>query len=88
MKGFVKWMDEAPLWLKIVFALLVLDLVWFGQFIASLKVWFMAKFLLSLQEFFGLLTSSVFVSLESQKSLLRKIDYVVDFLCFIGTFKL
>ena len=28
MKGFVKWMDEAPLWLKIVFALLVLDLVW------------------------------------------------------------
>lgn len=28
MKGFVKWMDEAPLWLKIVFALSVLDLVW------------------------------------------------------------
>ena len=27
MKGFVKWMDEAPFWLKIVFALPVLDLV-------------------------------------------------------------
>lgn len=28
MKGFVKWMDNAPLWLKIVFALPVLDIVW------------------------------------------------------------
>lgn len=28
MKSFVKWMDEAPLWLKIVFALPVLDIVW------------------------------------------------------------
>lgn len=28
MKGFVKWMDDSPLWLKIVFALPVLDLVW------------------------------------------------------------
>ena len=28
MKGFVKWMDDAPLWLKIVFALPVLDIVW------------------------------------------------------------
>ena len=25
---FVKWMDEAPLWLKIVFALPVVDIVW------------------------------------------------------------
>ena len=25
---FVKWMDKAPLWLKIVFALPVLDIVW------------------------------------------------------------
>ena len=28
MKGFVKWMDEAPLWLKIVFALPVIDIIW------------------------------------------------------------
>ena len=28
MKGFVKWMDDAPLWLKIVFALPVLDIIW------------------------------------------------------------
>lgn len=28
MKGFVKWMDDAPLWLKIIFALPVLDTVW------------------------------------------------------------
>ena len=28
MKGFVKWMDDAPFWLKIVFALPVLDIVW------------------------------------------------------------
>ena len=28
MKNFVKWMDDAPLWLKIVFALPVLDIVW------------------------------------------------------------
>ena len=26
--SFVKWMDKAPLWLKIVFALPVLDIVW------------------------------------------------------------
>ena len=28
MKGFVKWMDNAPLWLKIVFALPGVDIVW------------------------------------------------------------
>ena len=28
MKGFVKWMDDAPLWLKIIFALPVLNIVW------------------------------------------------------------
>ena len=28
MKSFVKWMDDSPLWLKIVFALPVLDIVW------------------------------------------------------------
>ncbi|MBR6778599.1 MAG: hypothetical protein IKM43_00385 [Clostridia bacterium] len=28
MKGFVKWMDNAPLWLKIILALPGLDLVW------------------------------------------------------------
>ncbi len=28
MKGFVKWMDNCPLWLKIVFALPLLDIVW------------------------------------------------------------
>ena len=26
--GFVKWMDKAPLWLKVVFALPFLDIVW------------------------------------------------------------
>ncbi len=28
MKNFVKWFDDAPLWLKVVFALPVLDIVW------------------------------------------------------------
>lgn len=28
MKGFVKWMDDAPLWLKIIFALPVIDIMW------------------------------------------------------------
>lgn len=28
MKGFVKWFDECPWWLKIIFALPVLDIVW------------------------------------------------------------
>ncbi len=28
MKSFVKWMDDAPLWLKIVFALPVIDTIW------------------------------------------------------------
>ena len=28
MNGFVKWMDDAPLWLKIIFALPVLNIVW------------------------------------------------------------
>ncbi len=28
MKDFVKWFDNAPLWLKIIFALPGLDLVW------------------------------------------------------------
>lgn len=28
MKSFVKWMDDAPLWLKIIFALPVLNIVW------------------------------------------------------------
>ena len=52
MKGFVKWMDEAPLWLKIVFALLVLDLVWAVYRIIKGVAY--GKFLLSLQEFYGL----------------------------------
>ena len=26
--GFVKWLDKAPIWLKIVLALPVLDVVW------------------------------------------------------------
>lgn len=26
--SFVKWMDKAPLWLKVVFALPVLNVVW------------------------------------------------------------
>ena len=28
MKSFVKWMDDSPLWLKIIFALPGLDIVW------------------------------------------------------------
>lgn len=28
MKNFVKWFDDAPLWLKIVLALPVIDIVW------------------------------------------------------------
>lgn len=28
MKSFVKWFDESPLWVKIIFALPVLDIVW------------------------------------------------------------
>lgn len=28
MKGFVKWMDDAPTWLKIVFCIPVLDIIW------------------------------------------------------------
>ncbi len=28
MKNFVKWFDESPLWVKIVFALPILDIVW------------------------------------------------------------
>lgn len=28
MKGMVKWFDDAPLWLKIVFALPGLDIIW------------------------------------------------------------
>ncbi len=28
MKNFVKWFDESPLWVKIIFALPVLDIVW------------------------------------------------------------
>lgn len=28
MKGLVKWFDDAPWWLKIVFALPVLDIAW------------------------------------------------------------
>ena len=26
--GFVKWLDSAPLWLKIIFALPVLNIIW------------------------------------------------------------
>lgn len=28
MKGIVKWFDEAPLWLKVIFALPGLDIIW------------------------------------------------------------
>lgn len=28
MKSMVKWFDNAPLWLKIIFALPILDFVW------------------------------------------------------------
>ena len=28
MKGFVKWMDNAPLWVKIIFALPLTGIVW------------------------------------------------------------
>lgn len=28
MKSFVKWMDNAPFWLKIIFALPVIDIMW------------------------------------------------------------
>ena len=28
MKGIVKWFDEAPIWLKIIFALPGLDIIW------------------------------------------------------------
>lgn len=28
MKSFVKWMDNCPIWLKIIFALPGLDLIW------------------------------------------------------------
>ena len=28
MKGFVKWMDGAPLWLKVIFCIPVLDIIW------------------------------------------------------------
>ncbi len=28
MKNFVKWMDNCPLWLKIIFALPGIDLIW------------------------------------------------------------
>ena len=28
MKSFVKWMDNCPLWLKIIFALPGIDLIW------------------------------------------------------------
>ncbi len=28
MKSFVKWFDDAPWWLKIIFALPVIDIVW------------------------------------------------------------
>lgn len=28
MKGMVKWFDNAPLWLKIIFALPGLDIIW------------------------------------------------------------
>ena len=26
--GFVKWLDKAPLWLKVIFALPGLDIIW------------------------------------------------------------
>lgn len=28
MKGFIKWMNQAPKWLKIVFALPILQIIW------------------------------------------------------------
>lgn len=28
MKGIVKWFDDAPLWLKVIFALPGLDIIW------------------------------------------------------------
>ena len=28
MKGLVKWFEDAPLWLKVVFALPFLDIIW------------------------------------------------------------
>lgn len=28
MKGFVKWMDDAPIWVKIIFALPITGIVW------------------------------------------------------------
>lgn len=28
MKGFVKWMDNAPLWLKLIFCLPIIDIIW------------------------------------------------------------
>lgn len=28
MKGMVKWFEDAPVWLKVVFALPFLDIVW------------------------------------------------------------
>ena len=28
MKGFVKWMDDCPFWLKLIFALPVIVIVW------------------------------------------------------------
>lgn len=28
MKGLVKWFEDAPVWLKIIFALPVLDIIW------------------------------------------------------------
>lgn len=28
MKGFVKWMDDAPIWMKVIFALPITGIVW------------------------------------------------------------
>ncbi|MBE7076399.1 MAG: hypothetical protein E7374_00715 [Clostridiales bacterium] len=28
MKGFVKWLDDAPVWLKLVFCIPLLDIIW------------------------------------------------------------
>ncbi len=43
MKGFVKWFDDAPLWLKVVFALPVIDIVWavyrIVKGVATGKIW-------------------------------------------------
>ena len=58
MKSFVKWFDESPLWLKIIFALPVIDIVWAVYRIvkgaAYGKIWTLIGGILWIVQFCGL----------------------------------